>query len=87
MTFSICFQLLEFGALHQEYCFALAVGQDFLQNAAYTAISVRIRALHCTLVDKIVRCREELLASNPTTPESLPKAFAARWQPLRNAPS
>ena len=31
--------------------------------------------------------REGLLGSHPTTPRFLPKAFAARWQLLRNAPS
>ena len=41
----------------------------------------------CTLVGNHVCSREEVLGSNPTTPEFLQKAFAARWQHLRNAPS
>ena len=31
--------------------------------------------------------REGVLGSNPTTPNSLPTVFAARWRLLRNAPS
>ena len=39
------FQLLNFRAFHWEYCSALALGQDVYENAVYTAIAVRIRAL------------------------------------------
>ena len=49
-------------------------------------IAVRIRAFDCTLVGKHVFSREGVLGSNPTTPKFLPKAFAARWRLLRNAP-
>ena len=52
----------------------------------YTAIAVRIRAFDCTLLGKHVCSREGVLGSNPTTPNFLPKGFAARWQLLRNAP-
>ena len=50
-------------------------------------IAVRIRAFDCTLVGKHACSREGVLGSNPTTPRFLPKAFAARWRLLRNAPS
>ena len=79
------FQLLEFCALHWEYCSALALGQDVYQNAVYTAIAVLIRAFDCTLVGKHVCFREGVLGSNPTTPKFSSNVFAARWQLLRNA--
>ena len=41
----------------------------------------------CTLVGKHMCLGEGVLGSNPTTPKRLPKAFAARWRLLRNAPS
>ena len=50
-------------------------------------IAVRFTAFDCTLVGKHVCSREGVLGSNPTTPKFVPKAFVARWQPLRNAPS
>ena len=50
-------------------------------------MAVRIRAFACTLVGKHVCSREGVLGSNPTNPKCLPKAFASRWQLLRNAPS
>ena len=50
-------------------------------------MTVRIRAFHCTLVGKHMCSREGVLGSNPTSPTFLPKAFVARWQLLRNAPS
>ena len=36
---------------------------------------------------KHVCSREGVLGSSPTTPKYWPKVFAARWRPLRNAPS
>ena len=50
-------------------------------------MAVRIGVFDCTLVGKHVCSREGVQGSNPTTPESLPKAFAARWRLLRNASS
>ena len=50
-------------------------------------MAVRIRACDCTLVGKHMCSREGVLGSNPTTPKFLPKAFVARWNFLRNAPS
>ena len=50
-------------------------------------MAVRIGAFDCTLVGKHVCSREGVLGSNPTTPKFLPKAVAARWRLMRNAPS
>ena len=50
-------------------------------------MAVHIRAFDCTLLGKHMCSREGVLGSNPTTPKILPKAFVARWRPLRNAPS
>ena len=47
----------------------------------------RISAFDRTLVGNHVHSEEGVLSSNPTIPTLLPKAFAARWQLLRNAPS
>ena len=87
VPFSIFFQLLEICVLHWEYCSTRALGEDVYQNTVYTAIAVRIRAFHCTLVGKHVCSREGVLGSNPTTPKLLPKGFAARCRLLRNASS
>ena len=50
-------------------------------------MAIHIRAFDCTLVGKHECSREEVLGSNPTTPNFLPNVFVARWQLLRNAPS
>ena len=81
------FQLLEFCALHREYCAPLALGQDVYYNAVYTAIAVCIGAFDCTLVGKHVCSSEGVPGSNTTTPKILPKVDPARWRLLRNVPS
>ena len=85
---SLCYfsQLLEFCVLHWEYCSALALGQDVYQDTVYTAIAVHTTAFDCTLVGKHVCSREGVLGSNPTTPNFLPNAFAARWRLFEECP-
>ena len=65
----------------------MALGQDVYYNAVYTAIAVRIRAFHSTLLGKHVHSRGQVLGSNPTTAKFLLKVFAARRRLLRNGPS
>ena len=73
------FLLLEFCALHQEHCSAVALGHDVYQSAVYIAMAVRIRVFDHTLVEKHVHSREEVQGSNPCTPKFLRRDFAASW--------
>ena len=63
--------------LHWEYCSALALGQEFQENAVYAAIAVRIRAFNCTLVGKHVCSREGVLGSEPHYPQIFYQRFSS----------